>query len=143
MFAIQQLSNIARRTASTVFLSTSATAKPFRILGVQQIAIGCEEKSPLDALWKDIFGLTASDNKVLEKENVDEDIVKLGPLGYEVEIDLMTPLDPNKSPKVGGCYFVSIEILKNLFLTKSDMFAKIQSTKGSCPTVESYWSLGR
>jgi lactoylglutathione lyase len=96
-----RLSNIVMRTASRAFLSTTSTTRPFQILGVQQIAIGCEEKGPLNALWKDVFGLTASANKVLEKENVDEDIVKLGPPGYEVEIDLMTPLDANKSPKVG------------------------------------------
>ena len=36
-----------------------------------------------------------------EKENVDEDILTIGkgPLGT-VEIDLMAPLDPEKSPKV-------------------------------------------
>jgi hypothetical protein len=103
MFTVQ-LSNVARRTASRVFLSTTTLTRPFQILGVQQIAIGCEEKDPLNALWKDVFGLKASANKVLENENVDEDIVKLGPPGYEVEIDLMTPLDANKSPKVSRCF---------------------------------------
>ena len=36
-----------------------------------------------------------------EKDNVDEDILTIGkgPLGT-VEIDLMAPLDPEKSPKV-------------------------------------------
>lgn len=33
-------------------------------------------------------------------ENVDEDILKLGVGPYAVEIDLMQPLDPTKSPKV-------------------------------------------
>ena len=42
----------------------------------------------------------------LEKENVIEDIVKLGPAPYEVEIDLMCPFDVEKSPKV--CYAVVI-----------------------------------
>jgi len=36
-----------------------------------------------------------------QKENVDEDILRLGPSGpFQVEIDLMQPLDPEKSPKV-------------------------------------------
>ena len=35
-----------------------------------------------------------------EKENVDEDILTLGSGAHKVEIDLMQPLDPNKSPKV-------------------------------------------
>ena len=65
-------------------------------------ALGCEERGPLDSLWKNIFGLEASASKRLEKENVEEDIVKLGPKNsvYEVELDLMTPIDADKSPKV-------------------------------------------
>ena len=36
-----------------------------------------------------------------EKENVDEDVMEIGKgLLGKVEIDLMTPLDPEKSPKV-------------------------------------------
>ena len=58
----------------------------------------------MDALWKDVFGLEASATKRLEKENVEEDIVKLGPKNqnsvFEVELDLMTPIDAEKSPKV-------------------------------------------
>lgn len=36
----------------------------------------------------------------LEKENVDEDILKVGQAPYEVEVDLMTPLNPDVPPKV-------------------------------------------
>lgn len=71
------------------------------MLGVQQIAIGCAEKEPLNRLWKDIFGFEAHANKRMEGENVDEDILKLGPEPYEVEVDLMTPIDIDGSPKVG------------------------------------------
>ncbi len=35
-----------------------------------------------------------------EKENVDEDILVVGKGLAEVEIDIMTPIDPTKSPKV-------------------------------------------
>ncbi len=35
-----------------------------------------------------------------QKENVDEDILLTGHGKYAVEIDLMQPLDPSKSPKV-------------------------------------------
>ena len=70
------------------------------MLGVQQVAIGCVDKGPLEALWKGIFGLEASATKTIEKENVEEDIVKLGKAPFEVEIDLMRPIDPEKSPKV-------------------------------------------
>lgn len=81
------------------FLS-SRSARPFRVLGIQQVAIGSADKGPLDALWKDIFGLEVSATKTIESENVTEDIVKLGVRPYEVEIDLMTPIDPDRSPKV-------------------------------------------
>jgi lactoylglutathione lyase len=99
MFA-SRLSSVLARTSfsSRAFLSTGA--RPFRVLGIQQVAIGCVDKGPLEALWKGIFGLEASATKKIESENVEEDIVKLGVRPYEVEIDLMTPIDPDKSPKV-------------------------------------------
>jgi hypothetical protein len=36
----------------------------------------------------------------MEKENVVEDVVKLGPSPFEVEMDLMTPINKDRSPKV-------------------------------------------
>jgi lactoylglutathione lyase len=70
--------------------------RPFRVLGVQQIAIGGESKAALRALWVDLLGLTATGTYRSEKENVDEDILSVG----GVEIDLMEPIDPARSPKV-------------------------------------------
>lgn len=35
-----------------------------------------------------------------EKENVDEDILRLGDGPHAIEIDIMQPIDPEKSPKV-------------------------------------------
>jgi lactoylglutathione lyase len=89
----------ATKTTTTP-TTASSTERPFRILGVQQIAIGSLEREPLRHLWKDIFGLVATSSHRLEKENVEEDILKLGIAPYEVEIDLMTPIDPDQSPKV-------------------------------------------
>ena len=77
--------------------SKSDTSRPFQILGIQQVAIGCAEREPLDRLWNGIFGLQPSAIKRIESENVK---VKLGVRPYEVEIDLMTPIDADKSPKV-------------------------------------------
>ena len=53
-------------------------------------------------MWQDIFGLKAESTHRLEKENVVEDILKVGAAKspFVVEIDLMQPIDPNKSPKV-------------------------------------------
>lgn len=74
--------------------------KPFRILGLQQVAIGGPDKQRLKKLWVDIFGLTVKSSFVSERENVDEDICALGAGQYEVEVDLMQPVDPTKKPAV-------------------------------------------
>ena len=52
--------------------------KPFRVLGIQQVAIGGPDKQRLRSLWVDIFGLQVKSSFVSERENVDEDICALG-----------------------------------------------------------------
>jgi lactoylglutathione lyase len=47
-----------------------------------------------------VMGLTRVGNYRSEKENVDEDIARIGEGPLSVEIDLMQPIDPEKSPKV-------------------------------------------
>jgi lactoylglutathione lyase len=74
--------------------------RPFKILGIQQIAIGNESKEKLTNFWGDILGLTKVSTYKNEKENVDEDIYKIGNGVHSVEIDLMMPIDSTKSPKV-------------------------------------------
>lgn len=74
--------------------------RPFRILGLQQIAVGAPKKDELRKLWVDILGVTVVDTYRSEKENVDEDIAVLGKGPTRVEIDLMEPVDPDKRPKV-------------------------------------------
>ena len=76
------------------------STRAFRILGVQQIAIGHTNKEELTKLWCDLFGLVAVNTYRSEKENVDEDILSLGVAPDAVEVDLMQPIDPEKSPKV-------------------------------------------
>lgn len=75
-------------------------SKPFRILGVQQIAIGGPDKQRLKSLWVDVLGLTVKGSFVSERENVDEDICSLGEGVHAVEIDLMQPIDAAKKPAV-------------------------------------------
>lgn len=74
--------------------------RPFRILGIQQIAIGGPSKDRLKTLWIDMFGLSITGNFISEKENVDEDIAVMGAGPFKVEVDLMQPLDPAKKPAV-------------------------------------------
>lgn len=75
-------------------------ARPFRILGVQQIALGAPAKSEMYGLWVTLFGLPVVGQFRSERENVDEDIVQIGSGALAVEIDLMQPIDPEKSPRV-------------------------------------------
>jgi lactoylglutathione lyase len=74
--------------------------RPFRILGLQQIAIGGLDKQRLKALWVDRLGLELKSTFVSERENVDEDICALGRGAHAVEVDLMQPLDPDRKPAV-------------------------------------------
>ena len=76
------------------------TARPFRILGIQQVAIGGADKQRLKALWVGMLGLTVQSTFVSERENVDEDICSIGHGPHAVEVDLMQPLDPDKKPAV-------------------------------------------
>ena len=74
--------------------------KPFRILGIQQIAIGGLDKTRLASLWVDVLGLSVTGHFTSERENVDEDICTLGGGAHAVEVDLMQPLDPARKPAV-------------------------------------------
>ena len=75
-------------------------SRPFKVLGVQQIAIGATDKRALQTLWVDLFGLQVTGHFSSERENVDEDICAIGTGPFKVEVDLMQPLDPDKKPTV-------------------------------------------
>jgi lactoylglutathione lyase len=74
--------------------------RPFRILGLQQIAVGSRDKSALRRLWIDLLGLELAGHFRSERENVDEDIATLGGGPHRVEVDLMQPIDPEGRPRV-------------------------------------------
>lgn len=76
-------------------------SRPFEILGVQQIAIGHPNKQAMRTLWIELLGLTQVGSYRSERENVDEDILRVGVEPHAVEIDLMQPIDPAGSPKIG------------------------------------------
>jgi lactoylglutathione lyase len=76
------------------------TTRPFRVLGIQQIAIGGTDKGPLRKLWVDLLGLTPHGTYRSERENVDEDIVVAGAGPFKVEVDLMQPINPEGKPRV-------------------------------------------
>lgn len=74
--------------------------RPFKVLGVQQIALGAPDKQRLKTLWVDILGLSIVGEFRSERENVDEDIAVMGSGALRVEVDLMQPLDPATKPRV-------------------------------------------
>ena len=78
----------------------SSGSKPFKVLGIQQVAIGGPDKQRLKSLWVDMLGLTVKSTFISERENVDEDICSIGHGPFAVEVDLMQPLDPDKKPAV-------------------------------------------
>jgi len=67
--------------------------RPFKVLGIQQIAIGGTDKTKLANFWIDILGLEKTSSFTSEKENVDEDILRMGKGSFAVEVDIMQPLD--------------------------------------------------
>ncbi len=74
--------------------------RPFKVLGIQQIAVGARNKDALRALWIDTLGLEAAGSYRSPSENIDEDIAVLGAGPFKVEVDLMQPIDLEKRPRV-------------------------------------------
>lgn len=77
-----------------------STSRPFKVLGVQQIAVGGLDKNKLRTFWVDTLGLNFSHTYTSDKENVDEDICEAGEGPLKVEVDLMQPIDPDRKPRV-------------------------------------------
>ena len=79
---------------------TATNARPFRVLGLQQVAVGGRDKAALRRLWCDLLGLSVVGSYRSERENVDEDILDLGRGAFKVEVDIMQPIDAAKKPAV-------------------------------------------
>lgn len=78
----------------------SDQARPFRVLGIQQIAIGALDREKLRHFWCDLLGVEPQGTYQSAAENVIEDILSIGPRSAPVEIDLMQPLDAARAPRV-------------------------------------------
>lgn len=74
--------------------------RPFKVLGIQQIAVGGLDKTRLRTLWVDTLGLEMVGTFQSASENVDEDIAATGSGPLRVEVDLMQPLVPDRKPQV-------------------------------------------
>lgn len=74
--------------------------RPFKVLGIQQVAIGGTDKKRMKKLWVDMLGLKQTGTFQSERENVDEDILAMGRGAMKVEVDIMQPMDIEKKPAV-------------------------------------------
>ncbi|MDR3064956.1 MULTISPECIES: VOC family protein [Comamonas] len=74
--------------------------RPFKVLGIQQVAIGGTDKKRMKKLWVDMLGLEQTGTFQSERENVDEDILAMGRGAMKVEVDIMQPMDIEKKPAV-------------------------------------------
>ncbi|KGG81793.1 VOC family protein [Comamonas thiooxydans] len=74
--------------------------RPFKVLGIQQVAIGGTDKQRMKKLWVDMLGLEQTGTFQSERENVDEDILSMGRGAMKVEVDIMQPMDIAKKPAV-------------------------------------------
>ena len=74
-------------------------ARPFRVLGVQQIAVGGLDRRRLRRLWVDLLGLESRGTFRNETENVDGELVTIGAGPFAVDLNILEPLDPDRSPR--------------------------------------------
>jgi lactoylglutathione lyase len=74
--------------------------RPFQILGVEQIAVGALDKEPLHHLWMDLLGLVPAGDFRNDVENVIGEIALVGPRCFAGCVNLLQPIDPERSPRV-------------------------------------------
>lgn len=74
--------------------------RPFSVLGVQQVAIGGLDKVALRRLWIDLLGLESVGDYRIESENVKGEVLKVGAWPVQVDVNLLEPIDPERSPRV-------------------------------------------
>lgn len=80
----------------------STDPRPFRVLGLQQVALGGSDRAKLRALWVDLLGVTLTGQHESPTENVREDLALLGSGLGAVELNLMEPIDPAGRPDVSN-----------------------------------------
>jgi lactoylglutathione lyase len=66
---------------------------------MQQIAIGGPDRARLHRLWVDLLGLPSRGEFRNETENVDGELVTIGVGPFAVDLNLLEPIDPERSPQ--------------------------------------------
>jgi lactoylglutathione lyase len=73
--------------------------RPFRILGVQQIAVGGLDRARLHRLWVDLLGVPSRGEFRNVVENVEGELATIGAGPFAVDLNILEPLDPERSPR--------------------------------------------
>lgn len=73
--------------------------RPFQVLGIQQIAVGGLDRTALHKLWVEMLGLRPAGEFRNETENVDGEIALVGWGPARVDLNILQPIDPEKSPR--------------------------------------------
>mmetsp|Transcript_9582 Transcript_9582/g.9535 ORF Transcript_9582/g.9535 Transcript_9582/m.9535 type:complete len:95 (+) Transcript_9582:24-308(+) len=81
-------------------ISRTFSTHPFKVLGIQQIALGHLDKSVLLKFWRDILGIPRVGSYYSKVDNVNQDILRIGEGESAVELDLMQPVDPRNFPNI-------------------------------------------
>jgi len=80
--------------------ASSTKSRPFRVLGIQHVAVGGPTLDALRHLWVDLLGLESQSVHEVPHENVREERVAFVNADCDVKIDLMQPLDAQAKPRV-------------------------------------------
>lgn len=75
------------------------TTRPFRILGVQQVAVGALDRRRLHRLWVDLLGLPSRGEFQNKIENVDGELVTIGAGPLAVDLNILQPIDLDRAPR--------------------------------------------
>lgn len=73
--------------------------RPFRVLGLQQVAVGGLDRRALHELWVNKLGLEPGYEFHNELENVDGEIAYAGFGSGRVDFNLLEPIEPDRSPR--------------------------------------------
>lgn len=118
-------------TSAGVRRASTSTVKPFKVLGIQQIAVGGPDKSRLANLWINILGVEKVGTFRSEKENVDEDILKTR---NGVEVDIMQVCPQCTRPRNEG-----VDICLTRFRQCLSVDDRLHCTNHLCSVSLSRW----
>ncbi len=81
--------------------SSASSTRPFKVLGIQQVAMAAEQAAPLVKFWADILELGPSNcTIVFNPENVRTELFDLGKGSAATILSLIEPINPKAKPNI-------------------------------------------